>query len=191
MNIQTYYSKQVSDVVWVMLDEGHISEKNLSYLLVDQPKAGRYFLLPKIHKSGNTGRPFVSSNGHLAEKISVFCSASPAPCPESTVLFTRQHRFLREQDALGPIPYWNPLNVTSLYTNKPHQACEKVWELRVNKNPQTLVKLLTLVLKRNHFKFNGKHYLQVQGAAVGTKKGPRLCKYIHGAARKTGSHVCH
>ena len=109
MNIQTYYSKQVSDVVGEMLDEGHISEKNLSYLLVDQPKAGRYFLLPKIHKSGNTGRPFVSANGHLAEKISVFCSASPAPCPESTVLFTRQHRFLRKQDALGPIPYLNPL----------------------------------------------------------------------------------
>ena len=46
--------------------------KNFNYLLVDQPKAGRFYLLPKIHKAGNPGRPTVSANGHHTEKISEF-----------------------------------------------------------------------------------------------------------------------
>ena len=37
---------------------------------------------------------------------------------------------------------------------------------------ETLVKLLTLILKCNNFEFNGKHYLQVQGTARGTKLPP-------------------
>ena len=68
--------------------------------------------------------------------------------------------------------------VTLLFTNIPHQdgiqACEEVWEERKVKDPptQTLVKLLTLMLKCNNFEFNGKHYLQVQGTAMGTKMAP-------------------
>ena len=37
---------------------------------------------------------------------------------------------------------------------------------------ETLVKLLTLILKCNNFEFKGKHYLQVQGTAKGTKMAP-------------------
>ena len=34
------FAKQVSDTVRGMRDHGHISEKNMAYLIVDQPKAG-------------------------------------------------------------------------------------------------------------------------------------------------------
>jgi len=37
---------------------------------------------------------------------------------------------------------------------------------------KSLVDLLTLVLKCNIFEFNGDHYLQVQGTAMGTKMSP-------------------
>ena len=66
------FAKQVSDTVSEMHDQGLISEKNMAYLIVDQPKAGRFYLLPKIHKAGNPGRPIVSANGHPTEKISEF-----------------------------------------------------------------------------------------------------------------------
>ena len=66
------FAKQVSDTVREMLDQGLISEKNMAYLIVDQPKAGRFYLLPKIHKAGNPGRPIVSAKGHPTEKISEF-----------------------------------------------------------------------------------------------------------------------
>ena len=35
-----------------------------------EPKAGRFYILPKIHKQGNPGRPIISSNGHPTERIS-------------------------------------------------------------------------------------------------------------------------
>ena len=38
----------------------------------DKPKAGRFYLLPKIHKVNKPGRPIVSANGHPTEKISKF-----------------------------------------------------------------------------------------------------------------------
>ena len=36
------------------------------------PKSGRFYILPKIHKQGNPGRPIVSSNSHPTERISEF-----------------------------------------------------------------------------------------------------------------------
>ena len=35
-------------------------------------KAGRFYILSKIHKEGNPGRPIISSNGHPTERISEF-----------------------------------------------------------------------------------------------------------------------
>jgi hypothetical protein len=79
------------------------------------------------------------------------------------------------------------MDVTSLYTNIPHDegiaACKEVWNNRKVQKPKTdsLVELLEYVLKRNNFMFNGEHYLQLNGTAMGTKKAPSfLCQHIHG-----------
>ena len=166
------FAKEVSEAINEMLDEGHISEKNRNYLLIDQPKAGRFYLLPKIHKAGNPGRPIVSANGHPTEKISEFVDLHLQPHVQNLPSYLKDTTdFLRKQDAQAPFPpdtLLVSMDVTSLYTNIPHQdgiqACEEVWEERKVKDPptQTLVKLLTLILKCNNFEFNGKHYLQVQ-----------------------------
>ena len=63
------FAEKVADAISEMQTGDHISEKNAIYLTVDQPKAGRLYLLPKIHKAGNPGRPKVSANGHTTEKI--------------------------------------------------------------------------------------------------------------------------
>ena len=70
------------------------------------------------------------------------------------------------------------MDVTSLHKNIPHEdgikACEEVWETLAVKDPQTqiLIKLLSLVLKCNNFELNGKHFLQIQGTAMGTNMAP-------------------
>ena len=87
-----------------------------------------------------------------------------------------------------PRPHFHPtsVDVTSLYTNILHQdgiqACKEVWEERKVKDPptQTLVKLLTLILKCNNFEFNRKHYFQVQGTATGTKMAPSYANIFMG-----------
>ena len=188
------FAKQVSDTVSEMHDQGLISEKNMAYLIVDQPKAGRFYLLPKIHKAGNPGRPIVSAIGHPTEKISEFVDLHLQSHVQTLPSYLQDTTdFLKKQEALGPIPsdaLLVSMDVTSLYTNIPHsdgiKACEEAWDERDIKDPptQTLVKLLTLVLKCNNFEFNGQHYLQVQGTAMETKMAPAYANMFMGRLEK-------
>ena len=52
--------------------DGVIDDKTKKFLIQADPKPGRFYILPKIHKQGNPGRPVVSSNGHPTECISQF-----------------------------------------------------------------------------------------------------------------------
>ena len=184
------FAKKVSEAVEEMFDDGYITEKNMRYLIVDQPKAGRFYLLPKIHKAGNPGRPIVSANGHPTEKISEFVDLHLQPHVNSLPSYLKDTTdYLRKLQESGPIPPETllvSLDVTSLYTNIPHEdgirACKEAWEDRPVKDPPTeiLVKLLTLILKCNNFEFKGKHYLQVQGTAMGTKMAPAYANIFMG-----------
>jgi hypothetical protein len=78
------------------------------------------------------------------------------------------------------------MDVTSLCTNIPHDdgitACRKIWEQRTVQEPPTecSVEMLTLVLKNNNFTFDGNHYLQINGRAMGTKMAPSYAKILWG-----------
>ena len=64
-----------------MFDKGLIDKKNRQNLLQNNPKAGRLYILPKIHKANNPGRPIVSSNSHPTERISQFIDVTTNPRP--------------------------------------------------------------------------------------------------------------
>ena len=64
--------KRVTEYVKRMLNDKLIDKKNRQYLLHRDPKPGRFYILPKIHKVNNPGRPIVSSNNHPTERISKF-----------------------------------------------------------------------------------------------------------------------
>jgi hypothetical protein len=78
------------------------------------------------------------------------------------------------------------MDVTSLYTNIPHdegiEACRDVWNNRINQRPSTesFTQLLGHVLKFNNFMFNGEHYLQISGIAIGTKMAPSYSNIFMG-----------
>jgi hypothetical protein len=78
------------------------------------------------------------------------------------------------------------MDVTSLYTNIPHDdrisACRKIWEQRTDQKPpiDCLVEMLTLVLKNNNFTFDGNHYLQINGTAMGTNMAPSYANICMG-----------
>ena len=85
------------------------------------------------------------------------------------------------------------LDVTSLYTNIPNQeGCNAVLQCLNQErgdvqNPSNtyLVELLEKVLTRNNFDFNGKHYLQVGGTAMGTKVAPAYANTFMGWYEET------
>ena len=72
------------------------------------------------------------------------------------------------------------LDITSLYTNIPHnEGIQSIKEmLAIHKPPNCLphnrciIELLEVVLTNNYFEFNGKHYHQMSGTAMGTKLAP-------------------
>jgi hypothetical protein len=137
---------------------GHIDVKTMEYLTPEDPKPYRFYLLPKIHKENNPGRPIVSANGHPTEKISEFIDFHLRSFVENLPSHIKDTTdYLKKMENLT-IPENTTLvtmDVTSLYTNIPHDdgiaACRKKWEQRTVQEPPTecLVEMLTLVLKNN------------------------------------------
>ena len=71
------------------------------------------------------------------------------------------------------------LDVTSLYSNIPHKdgikACEHFLNLKPSSSgisTESVCELISTVLTKNHFQFNGDNYLQTMGCAMGTKMAP-------------------
>ena len=66
------HQRLLNEKLTEMLASKAISEDNIEYLTVANPRTGRFYLLPKTHKPGNPGRPIVSANGHPTKRISEF-----------------------------------------------------------------------------------------------------------------------
>ena len=103
-----------------------IDYETLKYLSSNsEPKAGRFYILPKIHKQGNPGRPIISSNGHPSERISEFVDYHLKPLVQTLPSFIKDTtHFLLQLQKLGPLPdnaILVTLDVSSLYTNIPHK----------------------------------------------------------------------
>ena len=70
------------------------------------------------------------------------------------------------------------LDVSTLYTNIPHEegirAGRNLLNTRDLLEPPTedIMKLVTLILKRNNLSFNNEHYIQKKGTAMGTLMAP-------------------
>lgn len=142
-----------------------IDDKTFKYLSSNpNPQAGRFYILSKIHKQGNPGRPIISSNGHPTEHISEFVDYHLKPIVQSLPSYFKDTtHFLLELEKLGPLPsnaILVTLDVSSLYTNIPHrdglEACRHFLNTRKNKSLPTerLCDLIQMILDMNNFTFN-------------------------------------
>ena len=191
LNDAKYYKKQSSDPT------GKIHERVKEYTsrlhknnLIDyetfkylssnfDPKSGRFYILPKIHKQGNPGRPIVSSNSHPTERISEFVDYHLKPLVQTLPSHIKDTtHFLLKLQELGPLPdnaLLVTLDVSSLYTNIPHnegiEACRHFLNYRPDKSLPTehICDLIRMILTMNNFSVNNEHYLQVHGTAMGTR----------------------
>ena len=146
------------------------------------PREAEFYLLPKIHKSKTNppGRPIMSGNGHPTEWISAWVDYKIQP------LMLKLPTFLKDTtDLLQHLAKIKPtvntriisLDVTSLYTNIPQRLGIKSIRtvgsaLDPSTDYTTVADLAQLVLENNIFKFNGDHYIQTQGTAMGTRMAP-------------------
>ena len=82
--------KRVQVYVERMLHDKIIDDKlTKRFLIRSYPKPRRFYILPKIHKTGNPGRPIVSSNSHLTERFSQFGDHYLKPLVHTTQSFIK------------------------------------------------------------------------------------------------------
>ena len=156
----------------------------LEYFLVNNPKLGRFYLLPKIHKRLNSvpGRPVISNSGFFTENISEFLDHHLQPLAKQVNSYIKDtNHFLQKLNGLDSLPQDAILctvDVVGLYPSIPHdEGLESIREALNSRGDQsvsteTLLELTKLVLKNNFFEFNGEFCQQVRGTAIGTKCAP-------------------
>jgi len=163
---------------------GDISSQTLDYFMVNNPRLGRFYLLPKIHKRlfDVPGRPVISNCGYYTENISAFVDHHLQPlakCVKSYIKDT--NHFLQKLRDLPPLPNGAILctiDVVGLYPNIPHdeglEAIGKALDQRETKtiSTESIVELAECVLKNNYFEHNGRFFRQKRGTAIGTKMAP-------------------
>ena len=164
---------------------GDISNETLDYFLTKDPKLGRFYLLPKIHKRLHNvpGRPVISNSSFFTENISAFLDFHLQPLAREVKSYIKDtNDFLRKLSDLPPLKkdvLLCTVDVVGLYPNIPHkdglEALKKVLESRKNKTVSTesLLELTKLVLENNVFEHNGETFRQKQGTAIGTKMAPQ------------------
>ena len=176
------FSTEINSFLEEMIKRNSIDEATRKYLHCKNTRPARFYLLPKIHKPGNPGRPIVASNNAPTEKISQFVDYHLRPLVEKIPSYIKDTtHFLNKLKTIPSLPtnvLLVTLDVKSLYTNIPHEegitACHTALRTRNIEHPPTedLVSLISYILKRNNFVFGDKHYLQIHGTAMGTRMAP-------------------
>ena len=173
-----------------------ISQKSLqnsaTNLIQDNPRCSMFYLLPKIHKVDNTGRPIVSTINCPTELISQYfdCIFFPIVTMLLTLIkdtsdvirLCKDIKFTDDYQCR----YLFTMDICSLYTNIPTAVGLTAHKYYLEYYPDesrlftpTLLKLAELVLNLSSFEFDGKYYIQKKGVAMGTNMGPSYaCLFV-------------
>ena len=183
-NIQSFLKKKAPK-------EG-LSSGDISLLSPPHPRTPHFYILPKIHKTNNPGRPIVSSLNSPTERISSFVDHYLQPLVHSLPSYIKDtYDFLNRLHSTSlPVDkdiIMATIDVTSLYTSIPHE--EGLASLRhfldnrpTPQIPSTdfLVDLSRLILTKNAFSFNDRFFLQIKGCAMGSRFSPSYANLFLG-----------
>ena len=151
-----------------MYTDDLIDEKTKQYFIQPNVKPGRFYILPKVHKPSNPGRPIVSSNSHPTERISHFVDHHLQPLVHKLPSYVKDtYDFLNKLLTIGKLP-----SNSLLVTLDVSCACDHF--LRTDSHNTiipngTICDLIRVILTMNNFTFNDSHYLQIDRLAMGTK----------------------
>ena len=137
-------------------------------LLVQYPRTSKFYLLPKIHKPSNPGRPIVSVCQYPTELLASYLDKITAPFVRNLNSYVKDSsHMLNIVDAFryeGEHRFIFTMDIKSLYTVIPSdeglQTLKYFLDQREIKDPttHTLLRMAELVLPLNNFHFNGEHY---------------------------------
>ena len=178
-NPTSLHAELVNNAIDHLKNRNLIPEKVAQGLKVSNPRTPLFYLLPKIHKENNPGRPVISSINCHTESISKFVDYHLKPLVKQLPSYTQDTTdFLRK---LKQLPEKLPedsilvtMDVKSLYTNIPNaEGIDAVKSYMRDSDKRNLIPVisafLTLILTLNNFQFNDQNILQINGVSMGTK----------------------
>ena len=189
------HSNIIKNYLLQLTNKGELSLANYAVLNPDNSREARFYFLPKIHKRVIKGRPIISGNGCPTEMISSFVDEHLKQFVFQLPSYVRDTTdFINKIEAMGTLPDGTLLvtmDVSSLYTNIPILEGLRAVStfLRGHRTigrlqSSSIIQLLKLVLTLNNFQFNGRHFLQVGGTAMGTKVAPTFANLFMGYLEK-------
>ncbi len=180
-SLTVHYTKLVNDLIDELQNKQLISEETASYLQIKKPHTACIYFNPKIHKLKNPppGRPNVSANNSCSERISGFVDHFLKDYVDNIPSFIQDSTdFINKLMKVNAPPQslLVTIDVISLYTNIQNIEALRVVKNTLKKNRHIdnlpsnmdIVRLLALVLRCKNFEFNEKHYLHINGVALGT-----------------------
>ncbi|XP_074800310.1 uncharacterized protein LOC141982282 [Natator depressus] len=144
-----------------------------------EPRPGVFYLLPKIHKPGNSGCPIISGIGSLTAGLSGNVDSLLRPYATRSPSYLRDTTdFLRKLQFIGDLPentILATMYVEALYTNIPHKDGLQAIRNSIpdNVTANLVAELCDFVLTHNYFTFGDNVYLQINGTAMGTCMTPQ------------------
>lgn len=136
------------------------------------------------------GRPIISQIGTPAERIGHYCDYFLVPIVRMQNTYIKDTSdFINKIESLklNPDCLLITYDVTSMYTNMTFDELlnavgrsynEHTLQSQLELNcptKQNMLDLLKIILENNYFEFNGKHYRQRIGAAMGAVPSPEIC----------------
>ena len=192
-------SNEANDLITYMNRQHVIDEKVATNLRSKNPcRCPLFYGLPKVHKTDIPLRPIVSgcegSTDHLfnfvTEYIQPIAELLPAYFKDSTDFL----RFLRYQNATPEEYFLVTADVTSLYTNIPHQEgmeaiahylhlhSDFVYPPHLPTIPPVpyMIRIIKTILEGSTFEFGGTHYHHISGTSMGTRMAPPYANLFMG-----------
>ena len=184
------HAELVNNAIDNLKNRNLIPVKVAQGLKIKNPRTPLFYILPKIHKVNNPGRPVVSSVSCHTESISRFVDhylqslvkLLPSYIQDTTDFLLKLNNL---PDKLPNDAFLVTLDVKSLYTNIPNdEGIEAVkFYLRSSEHrdlSQAIAAFLTLILSLNNFQFNDENYIQLNGVSMGTKCAPTYANLFMG-----------
>ena len=161
-------------------------------LIVEHPRTSKFYLLPKIHKPGNPGRPIVSACSCPTELLALYLDHITAAFVRSLVSYVKDTTHMlnildsfRFRDVDGQRLIFTMDCIKSLYTVIPNDGGLHTLQYYLDKREilepptDTLLRMAELVLTLNTFEFSGEYYKQTGGVAMGSRLGPNYaCLFV-------------
>ena len=118
------FIKEVQEDLNYLLTNEFINEDTMKVLFRKSPRTSNLYLLPKIHKKNNPGRPIINSIGSLTETMSALVDEivrKYSVLARSYIKDTSHFLQVITKLKISPGDILVTVDVTALYRNIPHQ----------------------------------------------------------------------